>query len=650
MYSQCAAFNAEKAYGLNERKEMSVSSFRKMNESVKNVKDASTGGGAGRPRFIRMQIITLGFILLLIVIIISNSSVSYTKKERMLSLIDSAELTPAVDSDAGCLLLFEENDRASEIAVEAMEQIFSQIRIKYIKAEAGDFNAGLLGSCDKAVIAVTHLNLFGESLLDIMDWVKAGGNLMIAYPPQLDSMLSLIAPELGIQLLGESMSVLDELHFSEGFLIGGAAHDFAITDPYDSMLNVKLKPECRVYAANTADSPIPAIWSYEHGSGKVVFDNIGFLEKAYRGLHCAVFSLMDDCFAWPVINASVFYIDDFPSPVPSGEGKYITRDYGMDIETFYTMVWWENIRGFSEKYGIRYTGLVIEQYSDDVEAPYDRNSDIARYRYFGNMLLDNGGEIGFHGYNHMPLCLRNFDFQGQYDSYKRWESYEDMQKGIQELKRFCSEIFPSEEFSTYVPPSNILSDEGRQMLCKDFPNIKAIASVYLPGDLAYVQEFSVAEDGIVETPRVIAGYIMDDFTKLTALCELNFHFVNSHFQHPDDVLDEDRGAAMGWPKLYANISEYMEWLYSSAVDIRNLTGVEMAGAVQRYDSLSISQRIEGQKLKISAGGFADEAWMMIRFNEGLPGKVTGGELTKQTDELYLLRLDSPEAEIEILPE
>ena len=115
-----------------------------------------------------------------------------------------------------------------------------------------------------------------------------------------------------------------------------------------------------------------------------------------------------------------------------------------------TSIIWERSTGYA------YTGLVIEQYSDQVEGPFERNSDTQRYEYFGNMLLDAGGEIGFHGYNHMPLCLENFSYQGMYDSYKQWASYEDMRAALQELHDFCAQIFPQEEFQVYVPPVQYL--------------------------------------------------------------------------------------------------------------------------------------------------------------------------------------------------
>ncbi len=100
--------------------------------------------------------------------------------------------------------------------------------------------------------------------------------------------------------------------------------------------------------------------------------------------------------------------------------------------------------------------------------------------------------------------------------------------------------------SVDVPPSNVLSDEGREMIVKEFPEIRTIASNYFVGDMAYTQEFEAAEDGIVEQPVLFQVLVIDDYMELAAVSELNMHFVNTHFMHPDDLLDEDRGARLGW--------------------------------------------------------------------------------------------------------
>jgi penicillin-binding protein 1A len=64
----------------------------------------------------------------------------------------------------------------------------------------------------------------------------------------------------------------------------------------------------------------------------------------------------------------------------------------MDIKDFYTHHWWKDVYNLSKKYNIRYTGLVIEDYSGQVSGVFPRNKDITRFQYFGNMLLPDAIE------------------------------------------------------------------------------------------------------------------------------------------------------------------------------------------------------------------------------------------------------------------
>ncbi len=608
---------------------------------------------SGKLQFTRMQAVIVIFFALILVLIVFQKNVVYQPQERVLELLpqetkeERAErLAERETLNKECLLIWQDSEMGKN-GREEMSAILDQMRIPFDALEAGEFEWETPDDYTHIVLSLDDLGLLGEDLLDMMGWVRDGGNLMLLYPPELNGSFQMIQDKLGIVSIGNDFSVVEGMHFTKAFMLGTEGKDYVITDPFESSMTVQLEEDCEIYVESTGQSAVPLIWSRKVGEGSIVVDNLGFLEKAYRGIHCAAYSLLGDSCVWPVINGSVFYIDDFPSPVPGGDSSRIKSDYGMTIKEFYTQVWWNNVHGLAEKYGVRYTGLVIEEYSDQVKAPFERNEDLQRYTYFGNMLLGQGGEIGFHGYNHMPLVLENFDYMGLFDSYRQWASYEDMKAGITELSEFCALLFPKEKFQVYVPPSNILSEEGRAMLAEEFPDIKAIASVYLPGDLAYEQEFEEAEDGIVETPRIISGYILDDYVQITALSELNLHFVNSHFQHPDDVLDEDRGADLGWEEMFRRISAYMEWLYTSAPDIRSFTGSEIAAAVQRFDRLSVKRYDTGSSLILELGGFTDEAWMLVRLNEGTPGDVDGGSLTEVLDGLYLLKAEKERIEISI---
>ncbi len=590
----------------------------------------------------------LVFLALVCVLCVAQQNVIYKKQERILELLGDEDFTaPLEEQEPECLLIYEDSAQGQK-GYAVMSAVLDQMKVPWASCLAENAETIRLDDYEKIVVAVNQIQLIENKLVDIFDWTENGGQLMLLYPPDNGGLFQSMYHLLGIADVGQNWEYVEKIRFADGFMLGASEKEYGITDPYESSMQVSLERGCKVYAESAGNGGAPLIWSREAGTGTVVVCNLGFFEKEYRGIYCAAYSLLDDAEVWPVINGSTFYIDDFPSPVPAGNSERIFADYHMDIGDFYTQVWWQDVYNLGKKYGIRYTGLVIEEYSDQVEAPFERNKDTRRYEYFGNMLLDMGGELGFHGYNHMPLCLENFDFQGLFDSYRHWPTYEDMRAGLQELNDFCTEIFPEEKFQVYVPPSNVLSEEGRQMLLDDFPQIRAIASVYIPGDAAYEQEFEVSEDGMIETPRVISGYILEDYAQLLAMAELNFHFVNSHFQHPDDVLDVERGGDLGWEEMFRRLSDYTEWLYTAAPSIRNLTGIEMAAAVQQYDRLEVKRTLTDSSLDLELGGFGTTAWLMLRINEGTPGTVTGGQLTRLTESLYLLQADEAHVVIELL--
>lgn len=586
--------------------------------------------------FGRMSRAMLLFLVMIGVLLVERRNVVYEKRERQLEILENSSFDEEpFYKEPECVIYWDSGDANSVNAYAEMAAVLSQMRIAFTE---WDMQKGFASpsSCPNLILALSDFSLFGEQILDLFDQVRDGRNLLVLCPPNVDVYYNLVSDKMGVRETGFDRAVVDGIAFRTGFMIGGEGRSLEISDPFDSSNQVYLNEGCRVHLTSSDNGQLPLIWEYTYGSGHVVNVNLNIFEKAYRGFYAAAYSLLPDACVWPVINGSAFYLDDFPSPVPAGEGKYIERDYNMDIGTFYTNVWWVDMMRLAEKHGIRYTGLVIENYSDEHALPLEGNSDIQRFRYFGNELLDGGGEIGFHGYNHMPLVLENFDYGEEFESYKQWESEADIRGALQELEDFCTLAYPEEEFQVYVPPSNILSEEGREILAEDFLDIQAIASIYFEGEYEYSQDFEVAEDGMIETPRIISGLIIDPYMETAALSELNFHFVNSHFLHPDDVLDEDRGAKQGWEKLCGRLEEYMDWLYTSAPMIRNLTGTEIAGAVQRYYHLDTEMEETEDEIRIRLSNFQDEAWLFARVNGKTVTGAENGEAVLAADDLYLV--------------
>lgn len=371
----------------------------------------------------------------------------------------------------------------------------------------------------------------------------------------------------------------------------------------------------------------------------MVVMNHGIAEKSSRGLSCAAYSLLEDTCVYPVINASSFFLDDFPSPVPMGDATYIRQYYNRDISSFYSNIWWPDMLQLCDTYGVKYTGVIIEDYNEKVDGVITRQTDQERFNHFGAMLLNAGGEIGIHGYNHQPLCFSGFDFMDKVD-YDTWVSEEAAIQALDEVFDYTESLFPENNIQVYVPPSNILSDEGRQLLIEKYPQLKALCSLYLEGEIEYSQEFEISEDGIVELPRVISGCILEEYDYWAAINALNLYYVNTHFMHPDDTLDVDRGADMGWGQMYENLSNYMEWLYSSATNIRNLTASDAAAAVERFDVCSVEKTETKNGFDLRLGGFWDETYLMIRCNGEKPAEVTGGTIEHISGGYWLLRATS----------
>lgn len=533
------------------------------------------------------------------------------------------------------LVLFDSQNETSALFIDNFKQLFLDMKIQTDYVDISEEKVPDYNQFQTVVVLTPDLEALGEKALQLMEWVEDGGNVLFAMSLQKDPISTSIEHKLGIIFSNYQYALVDKLKIDEDFMLG-AKRSYVIDEPFESSRAIELNKRAQVHMQTDDDNQNPLIWSYKLGQGKVVVDNIGLYEKVMRGFYAASYSLLQDVSIYPVINSSAFTLDDFPAPVPSGTGYYIQRDYDMSISDFYTNIWWPNMLKLADDYGIKYTGVVIENYEDDTTGKIVKQTDLSRFTYFGNTLLQSGGEIGYHGYNHQPLSLSNVDY-GDAFAYNTWDSRAAAKASIQELVRFTDELFPSVPKSVYVPPSNILSAEGRALLVKEFPMIKVIAASYFTKTFEYDQEFEVAKDGIIEEPRISSGTLIDDYIKLTMVSELNMHYVNHHFIHPDDPLDPDRGAKMGWKKMFDNLYDQMKWLYQSAPSLRNMTESEMGGAIQRYSSVNVTTKVSKDEITFRVGNLVDEAYFMVRINEGEVGQVSGGSLEQLTDDLYLLR-------------
>ena len=591
------------------------------------------------------------FMAIALVLLVESLGVHYGATRFDITYLDRDKAIPAADAIAGekatNLLVIDSSQEGVSDAESMLDRVLLDMKVPTVTVDLaqGD-EIPTLKQYQTMVIAMPNLDPLGEHVLQIMQWVKKGGGVMFAMTPEKTGYLDVIGPQIGIESSAYKYVVTEGITPSEDFMLGGG-QTYMFSDPFKSSLSVALNDRAQVEAVSS-NGRTPLVWRNAVESGTAVMCNIGIYGKVFRGFYASAFSLLGSAMAYPVINSAAFYLDDFPSPIPSGNGKYIKRDYNMSISEFYSQVWWPDLVRLAERYGIRFTGVMIENYGDDTKDDPIRQTDNTQFEYYGGLLLRQNGEIGYHGYNHQPLVLPNTNYGNEY-TYVQWPNRKAIVDSLNELIAFQKTVLPAATSSVYVPPSNILSSEGRQIIGEDMPQIRAIASMAFPPDssLEYVQEFGVAADGVVEAPRIVSGSMVNNsYMRLAAVSELNMHYVSTHFMHPDDLLDEDRGAKEGWETYRKGLEDYLDWLEQSAPSIRMQTGTECAAAVQRFSGLTVSMATSDDSWDLHLGNLIDQGWLMFRANNGTPGRVRGGSLTKLTGNLYLLKATSATVHIE----
>lgn len=607
---------------------------------------------------VKKFIVTFTSLLVLCVIgclvLLDSADMSYSVAGNQLTDLPKsviAEKKRRSEAEQVCLLITDSTQGYAANNASHMQDVLELMRIGYQTCDISQEALPAPENYRTIVVSMYDLEHLAEYTDILNDWVFAGGRLLFQTTMSNSPAFLKIAPNLGITDSDLDYRYIQGFTLADSFMIGsenGFTYHWESEEGNEDsalqIMNVKLDQSAQVYAWSDDQEKTPMIWSRDYGDGRFVMMNHDYFTKTSRGMTCAAYSLLEDHCIYPVINASCFFIDDFPSPVPFGTSEYIQRDYNTTIADFYSNIWWPDMLKLGNTYGIKYTGLLIEDYTDNVTGEFPRQTSTERFNHFGASLLNHGGEIGLHGYNHQPLAFTGFAFD-EGIHYNTWLESADMKRAFDEMIAFAAHLYPEITPTIYVPPSNILSPEGRQFLRDNYPQVGLISGLYTEDPFVYVQEFEIAQDGIIEFPRLTSGSVLDEFNYFSQLNAMNMYYTASHFIHPDDALDIHRGAQLGWEQLYENTNTFLRWIYTSAKGIRSMTASDGGRAIARYDTLCVERTETLDAISLRLGGFWDEAYLLMRFNDGTPGEIIGGTAEHISGDFYLLRATASQVTI-----
>ena len=546
------------------------------------------------------------------------------------------------------LILSDKDDINSINTLGQIEMVLQYMKINYDSLDISDSADIAIDKYDCIIFSFERLDYLGE-LDRYMGFVRDGGSLIFALRPVIDDSFISISSLLSIDSFNGMADDAKGISSETPLFAGIDEFNYNFEFMQNSTINVKLTKDSNIDLYLSTYNDIPLLWQTGYGKGRfVVFNGTMLNEKTNRGVLAAVIGLSRDTFIYPIANIKMVHIDDFPAPIPRGIDESIMEEFNRTIPQFYREVWWSDMIRISKKYDLKYSGFIIENYGDDTSPPFKMTGrlDEENLLVYGKEILNLGGEMGLHGYNHQSLAPEGHIKQDL--GYNSWASQEDMEKSIEVLIGFFNSVFRNYSLKAYVPPSNILSDMGRAAIIAAIKDLDVIASVYHPnleGDV-YCQEFEIAPDGIIEFPRISSGYHYKPNRMWTIYNGLNMHGIFSHFVHPDDILDPDRSLGRSWSELSKDFAMIFEDIDNNYSWLNSYTVSEGAKELVKYIEIVPHIEYSDNKINIYCEDFRPDAYFIMRTSKNISGSENI-EYKRFSDNSYVLTLKEPHGSIEL---
>lgn len=494
-----------------------------------------------------------------------------------------------------------------------------------------------IGQQDLLVIATEQLNKL-HNYASIIDFTSEGGKTVFL----IRSLFSPFDEMSGIAFnRGFKPQGLRGIKFHQNIFPG---MDELILDNFiHSALDLDLQAKVRLLATCVDNKPL--IWTNTFGDGEVLYVNSTMMKsKTMRGLMLQCLSYLPDYFITTIFNAAVFNIDDFPAPIKLGKHPQIYDDYLMAVPDFFKRVWWPDTYNFARRHNLRLTGLTIVTFNEDTRSPLTPISEIEQRQmtYFGRRLSEIGGELGIHGYNHQSLTLEGQMLHEKY-GYSPWESLSAMEEGLSILKNSLREMFGEISIFTYVPPSNIISREGRLAVKNVFENVRVFAGIYTgddePGLL--VQEFGRDPymPEVVSFPRISSGYLYSEDLMWSVYNGLAHFGLVHHFIHPDDLFCPQRSGGLSWEEMDRQINAIFSEIRSYFPFLRPMTAFESYQYFIQMENLQVYVHADCDKINLQYNLDSFPVYHFLRLRDQRVVKVEGGSfrLVCRQNNLYLIQ-------------
>jgi hypothetical protein len=441
----------------------------------------------------------------------------------------------------------------------------------------------------------------------LVGYVEQGGTVFFAAGIAEGNAETYLHPILGIT--NKSYKVVgSSFLLSDGFL--PFQEEEMKYNGFSSSTWIQLREKATIYVKDIENGE-PVIYSYSYGEGKSLVVNATFLEeKNCMGMVAGLLSNEIEGFIYPVYNAELFFLDNFPV-VTYVEDEICLALFGRTTDDFVENVIWPVFQRVAIKDEIKFTSSVMTMISGD---PFFPELETALFYTMGKSALVYDGElIGAADYSKEGVIIRNDSF---YDSFSKFfPAYQ-----IQALAISNGKYRENESESFKVIRGYMFGDSETMFICE-------------PG----------VENNVYQFPVITDGFTLDEGNAFTIAMQIAVKGVLSQRVDINTlIVDEDENPV--WDQEKILFAEYQERIMDSIDWLDSITLSETGNYIHGYDSLQYKVSIQEEQINLHCSNYREGQSFYLHLPYEIE-EVVGANIEKLNGNYYLIQVLQDDVEL-----
>ena len=473
-------------------------------------------------------------------------------------------------------------------------------------------------------------------LQEVFNCVEEGATAYFPIVPENSDSYISISTSFGLIEKATKISC-NQLIDAEG-LIGPKGEVYSFEAPIPLRYQVRLRPDCLVYLHDEDENPL--FWSRNLEKGMLYISNCDFLSSYQsRGLIMEVLyrTLKQKnlaSFLYPISGTATLLLEEFASPYQV-EDSLMMETEKLSYDKMMQSRIWPLITRLMREFHVKPVLSYVLSYDENTDTDFQSNQfPINDFKLYAAEVLQNGGEIAFHGFS-----MRPFGLEGQLQEmgwFIPWSSFASIEESLQAAKSPLERIFPKYTITTYMPPQGRIAPEVLAKLPELDPNLSVLALTcrrLYPDQLIRDME----RDPVIENLYYYTLVSSFDGMRWTVRNTLLAQGMASMTLNVNQVLENSRMTFPQWTEEFIATTELIQSY--PGVEHTTIRQAAMITEQSQNAEFSYSETADSIAIKV-AKGYLGMQFVLRSEWPILPGE--GYTVEKYTSNYYVITLQSEE--------